>query len=120
MDMLQNVPNVGGTECETLGFNHLIDGYRQYTGPANLAQKRLVSSECGAIHTLAYQQTLPDLLWDVKRSFAGSVTQFILHGYPFTGQYGNTTWPGWTTFDYAVCSTILNHFYERLLTSSIL
>lgn len=101
MDMLQNIPDVGGPECESLGFNHLIDGYRQYTGPANLAQKRLVSTECGAIHEEAYQQTIPEWLWDAKRSFAGSVTQFIIHGYPYSGSYGNTTWPGWSTFDYA-------------------
>ena len=101
MDMQQNIPLVGGTECESLGFNHLIDGYRQYCGPANLAQKRLVSSECGAIYESAYAQTLPEWLWDVKRSFAGSVTQFIIHGFPYSGYYGNTTWPGWTTFDYA-------------------
>lgn len=100
-DMLQNVPDVGGPECESLGFNHLIDGYRQFTGPANLGQKRLVSSECGANEYDAYGQSYPEYLWDVKRSFAGSVTQFIIHGYPYTGYYGNTTWPGWTTFDYA-------------------
>ncbi|KAJ5820046.1 hypothetical protein N7474_005637 [Penicillium riverlandense] len=101
MEMLQNVPLVGGTECESLGFNHLIDGYRQYTGPANLAQKRLVSTEEGAIHEEAYQQTIPEWLWDAKRTIAGSVTQFIIHGYPYSGEYGNTTWPGWSTFDYA-------------------
>ena len=100
MDMLQNVPNVDAPECESLGFNHLIDGYRQYCGPANLAGKRLVSTECGANPIEAYQQTLPELLWDVKRSFAGSVTQFVFHGFPYSGPYGNTTWPGFTTFDY--------------------
>jgi len=99
--MLQNIGVVGGPECESLGFNHLIDGYRQYTGPANLAQKRLVSTECGAISGEAYQQTIPEWLWDAKRSFAGSVTQFIIHGFPYSGSYGNTTWPGWSTFDYA-------------------
>ena len=85
MDMLQNVPNVDAPECESLDFNHLIDGYRQYTGPANLAGKRVVSTECGAIHFEAYQQTMPELLWDVKRSIAGSVNQFVFHGYPFSG-----------------------------------
>ncbi len=101
MDMLQNVPNVDAPECESLGFNHLIDGYRQYAGPANLAGKRVISSELGANHLEAYQQTMPELIWDVKRSIAGSVNQFVFHGYPFSGSYGNTTWPGFTTFDYA-------------------
>ncbi|KAI9714496.1 MAG: hypothetical protein M1820_000457 [Bogoriella megaspora] len=99
MDMLQNVPNVDAPECESLGFNHLIDGYRQYCGPANLAGKRLVSTECGANVLEAYQETLPELLFDVKRSIAGSVTQFVFHGFPYSGPYGNTTWPGFTTFN---------------------
>lgn len=101
MDMMQNIPNVDAPECESLGFNHLIDGYRQYTGPANLAGKRVISTECGANHLEAYQQTMPELLWDVKRSIAGSVNQFVFHGYPYSGPYGNTTWPGFTTFDFA-------------------
>ncbi|KAI9668279.1 MAG: hypothetical protein M1821_001099 [Bathelium mastoideum] len=100
MDMLANVPNVDAPECESLGFNHLIDGYRQYCGPANLAGKRLVSTECGANPDEAYQLTLPELMFDVKRSIAGSVTQFVFHGFPYSGPYGNTTWPGFTTFDY--------------------
>lgn len=35
MDMLPNVPSVNGPECESLGFNHVIDAYRQFAGPAN-------------------------------------------------------------------------------------
>lgn len=85
LDMMSNIPNTDAPECESLGFNHLIDGYRQYSGPANLAGKRLVSTECGAIPDYVYQQTLPALLWDVKRSIVGSVTQFVFHGYPFSG-----------------------------------
>lgn len=38
MDMLANVPYVNAPECESLGFGHLIDGYRQYSGPANLVE----------------------------------------------------------------------------------
>ncbi|KAI9740347.1 MAG: hypothetical protein M1834_004926 [Cirrosporium novae-zelandiae] len=101
MDALQNVPNVDAPECESLGFSHLVDGYRQYAGPANLAGKRIISTECGANMYGVYQQTLPSLLWDVKRSIAGSVNTFVLHGYPYSGPYGNTTWPGFSTFDYA-------------------
>ena len=100
MDMLANIPYVNAPECETLGFTHNIDGYKQFAGPANLAGKRIISSETGAIPGYVYQQTLPDLLWDVKRSIAGGVNQFILHGYPYSGDYGNTTWPSFTTFAY--------------------
>jgi len=100
MDMLANVPHVNAPELESLGFNHLIDGYRQYAGPANLAGKRIVSSELGAQRNEVYSQTLPEMIWDIKRSVVGSVNNFILHGYPFSGTYPNTTWPGFTTFTY--------------------
>ena len=42
-------------------------------------------------------QTLPELMWKVKRSYAGALNQFVFHGYPYSGQYGNTTWPVFTT-----------------------
>ncbi|RAL14117.1 uncharacterized protein BO97DRAFT_448686 [Aspergillus homomorphus CBS 101889] len=98
MDMLANIPAVNGPETEALGFNNLLDGYRQFAGPAHLAGKRIISSEAGATMGEVYQQTIADLLWALKRSFAGSVNNFILHGWPMGGNYGNTTWPGFTTF----------------------
>ncbi|KAJ5930057.1 secreted protein [Penicillium verhagenii] len=100
MDMLANVPHVNAPECETLGFSENIDGYRQFSGPANLAGKRIISSEAGAIELEAYQQPMSELLWTFKRSFAGSVNNFIIHGFPNSGNYGNTSWPGFTTFMY--------------------
>lgn len=100
MDMLSNIPAVGAPECESLGFNHVIDAFRQFSGPANLAGKRVISSELGAQRNEVYSQTLPELIWDVKRSIAGSVNNFIYHGFPYTGSYPNTTWPGFTTFSY--------------------
>ena len=48
----------------------------------------------------SYQQTIPELLWDVKRSIVGGVNNFVFHGYPYSGTYPNTTWPSYTTFDY--------------------
>lgn len=100
MDMLANIPLVNAPECETYGFNHNIDGYRQFAGPANLAGKRIVSSECGAVVTEAYQQTIPELLWDAKRSIAGGVNQFVIHGFAVSGDYGQSTWPGLTMFEF--------------------
>ncbi|KAJ5716257.1 secreted protein [Penicillium malachiteum] len=100
MDMLSNVPHVNAPECETLGFSENIDGYRQFSGPANLAGKRIISSEAGAMYQAAYQESISELLWTFKRSFAGSVNNFIIHGFPNSGNYGNTTWPGFTTFAY--------------------
>ncbi|ORY00972.1 hypothetical protein BCR34DRAFT_102101 [Clohesyomyces aquaticus] len=100
MDMLANIPSVDAPETESLDFSDLIDGYRQYSGPANLARRRIISSECGAVRGEAYSQSLPEILWKVKRSYAGSVNQFVFHGFPYSGEYGNTTWPTWTTFNY--------------------
>ncbi|KAF1950375.1 hypothetical protein CC80DRAFT_539633 [Byssothecium circinans] len=104
MDMLANVPTVDAPETESLDFGDLIDGYRQYAGPANLARRRVISSECGAVRGEAYVETLPELLWKVKRSYAGSVNQFVFHGFPYSGYYGNTTWPTWSTFTYQYSS----------------
>ncbi|RMY75379.1 hypothetical protein D0862_13944 [Hortaea werneckii] len=100
LDVLADIPEVNAPETESLGFNHLIDGYRQYAGPASLAGKRIVSSELGAQREEVYSQTMPELIWDVKRSVVGSINNFVLHAYPFSGAYPNTTWPGFTTFTY--------------------
>ncbi|ETS81939.1 hypothetical protein PFICI_06941 [Pestalotiopsis fici W106-1] len=100
MDMLASVPWVSVPETESLDFSDLIDGYRQYSGPVYLAGHGIVSSECGAVRGEGFSQTLPELLWHVKRSYAGGVNQFVFHGFPYSGYYGNTTWPGFTTFNY--------------------
>lgn len=100
MDMLANIPHVNAPECETLGFSENIDSYRQFSGPANLAGKRVISSEAGALYGAAYQGSISELLWTFKRFFAGSINNFIIHGFPNSGNYGNTTWPGFTTFGY--------------------
>ncbi|KKY23906.1 putative secreted protein [Phaeomoniella chlamydospora] len=94
LDMLASIPYVNAPECEMLGFEHNIDGYRQFSGSANLADKRIISSEAGALTYRAYQQTIPELLWDLKRSIVGSINQYIIHGYPYSGNYGNISWPG--------------------------
>ncbi|KAK5108481.1 hypothetical protein LTR62_008299 [Meristemomyces frigidus] len=104
VDMLSVIPSVEAPECESLDFSDLIDGYRQYVGPAHLAQRRIVSSECGAVRGEGYVQTLPELLWKVKRAYAGGLNQLVFHGYPYSGQYGNTTWPVFTTFNYQYSS----------------
>ncbi|KAL2851066.1 hypothetical protein BJY01DRAFT_245168 [Aspergillus pseudoustus] len=102
VDMQSNIPIVDAPECESLGFNNEIDAYRQYSGPANLAGKRVISSELGANYPLAYQQNFTRLLWEVNRSIVGSVNQFVLHGFPYSGPYPNTTWPSINTFVYFV------------------
>ena len=85
MDMLSSIPIVDIPECELLDFSDLIDGYRQYSGPAHLAGRAIVSSECGAVRDEAVTQTLTELLWHVKRSYAGALNQFVFHGFPYSG-----------------------------------
>ena len=80
---------VDAPECEALGFNNLIDGYRQYVGPANLAGKRVISSELGVGEQRAYASVLPEVLFSVKRSLAAGINQFVFHGAPYSGQVGN-------------------------------
>jgi hypothetical protein len=81
---------VNAPECEALGFNNLVDGYRQYVGPANLAGKRIISSELGVEGKGAYASVLPELLFSVKRSLAAGINQFVFHGAPYSGQVGNS------------------------------
>lgn len=104
LDMLALLPTLNAPETESLGFNHDIDAYRQFAGPSNLAGKRVISSELGAQREEVYSQTMPELIWDVKRSVVGGIDNFIYHGYSFGGDYPNTTWPGYTTFSYRFSS----------------
>ncbi|KAL3468836.1 hypothetical protein BJX99DRAFT_268992 [Aspergillus californicus] len=100
MDTLTNVPVVDAPECESLQFGDNIDGYRQFSGPAYLAGKAVVSNEMGAI-SAAYNYPLPRLLYSIASAVAGGVNQFVLHGQSYTGNYYETTWPGYTAFSYS-------------------
>ncbi|PYH97995.1 hypothetical protein BO71DRAFT_447541 [Aspergillus ellipticus CBS 707.79] len=100
MDMLASIPSVGAPECESLGFGNSIDGYRQFSGPAVLSDKKVISNEMGAVESEAYQHPITDLLWQIGRATSGGVNQVVLHGQSFTGDYYETTWPGYTAFWY--------------------
>ena len=101
---------VDAPEDESLAFNNTIgnthhgfrynykllvlthtDSYRQYTGAANLAGKRVISNEMGAQVFHVYQQTLPQLLGMTKRAYSTGNNQMVFHGSPYTWQYPNTT-----------------------------
>ena len=87
-------------ECESLGFVDSVDLYRQFSGPAHLAGKTIISNEMGAVHQPAFSLTIPELLFRIKRAMSGGVTMNVLHGSPYSGNYPNTTWPGYTAFYY--------------------
>ncbi|CAK7218393.1 hypothetical protein SBRCBS47491_003494 [Sporothrix bragantina] len=101
VDMQSLVAKADIPECEDLAFGSNIDGYRQFTAPAFLAGKLIVSAEVGAALGQAYQMTLPRWLQIIHRLFAGGVNALVLHGLAYSGAYPNTTWPGYVPFTYA-------------------
>jgi len=97
---LSDVPFLDSPEAESLGFGDQLDAFRQITGPAHLSGSSTISIEVGGVSYAAYGQSIPDLLSRIKRSLAGGITMHIIHGSPYSGNYPNTTWPGYTGFEY--------------------
>lgn len=60
----------------------------------------LISSEVGAVNYVSYSETIPNLLYHIKRSWAGGVNQMVIHGAIYSGDYVNTTWPGYQSFGF--------------------
>ncbi|KAF7631417.1 hypothetical protein AFLA_012274 [Aspergillus flavus NRRL3357] len=100
VDMLEAIPSVDIPETETLSFSNLIAGFRQFSGPANLAGKNVISIELGANFGQAYYQTWTELLQEAKHAFVAGVNQLVIHGETYSHTYDNTTWPGFTSFNY--------------------
>lgn len=100
LEMLRNIPSVDAPEGESLGFEDSVTSYRQLSGPAHISGRNVVSSEMGAVSGPAFNLTIPQFLYHGKAGFAGGITQHVLHGAPYSGNYPNTTWPGYTTFWY--------------------
>ncbi|KAL0264982.1 hypothetical protein SLS55_000938 [Diplodia seriata] len=100
LNMLDDISILDAPEGESLGFNNIIDTYRQFSGPAHLSGISVISSECGALSGAPYQQTFNDLLWSVRRGLAAGISMHVLHGFAYSGPYTNTTWPSYTTFTY--------------------
>lgn len=98
LDMETNIDRVNAPECESLAFNNNIDGYRQFSGAANVAQKSVISNEMGADQGKALALPISELLGQINYAFAGGINQVVLHGQTFTGDYPETTWPGYLAF----------------------
>lgn len=97
------IPLVGAPELESLGFGESIDTYRQFTGPAHLSSRNIISTEIGAQRGGAYAQTIPRLIGLFQDSFAAGVNTLSIHGLAYGGTYPGTTWPGYTPFQYEFC-----------------
>lgn len=102
MDMEASIPYVDVPESESLQWHDNVDGYRQFSGAANLARKNILSNELGAVFGRAYSFTIPELLFAMNRAVSGGMNQFVIHGQSYTGNYPQTTWPGYTAFIYYV------------------
>lgn len=100
MDMEASIPFVDVPESESLQWHDNVDGYRQFSGAANLARKNVLSNELGAVFGRAYSFTIPELLFSMNRAVSGGINQFVIHGQSYTGNYPQTTWPGYTAFIY--------------------
>ncbi|KAJ6606626.1 hypothetical protein DFH09DRAFT_14843 [Mycena vulgaris] len=86
-------------EIESLGVP-TIDEARQLTGGVHLGNHTIFSSETGANVGETYAIRMAELLLDAKTQYAGGVNLALLHGFPYSGAYPNTTWPGLVTFGY--------------------
>jgi hypothetical protein len=95
-----DIPLIAAPELESLGFSEDIDLYRQFTGAAHIASRNVISTEIGARSIGAYALTVPALVNLFQDSFAGGVNTLVIHGFPYSGDYFGTTWPGYTPFNY--------------------
>ncbi|KAF7359295.1 Secreted protein [Mycena sanguinolenta] len=86
-------------EIESLGVP-TIDEARQLSGGVHLGNHTLFSSETGANPGESYSFRMAELLLDAKTQYAGGVNIALLHGFPYSGAYPGTTWPGITTFGF--------------------
>lgn len=100
LNMQADIAIVEAPELESLEFNEDIDLYRQFTGPAHLAGRNVISTEIGARRIGAYALTVPALVGLFQDSYAVGVNTMVIHGFPYTGEYVQTTWPGYTPFQY--------------------
>ncbi|KAK7439984.1 hypothetical protein VKT23_017237 [Stygiomarasmius scandens] len=86
-------------ETESLGVP-TVDQARQLSGGVHLGNHPIFSSETGARLGAGYALRMIELLEDAKMQYASGVNVVMLHGYAYSGNYPNTTWPGFTTFAY--------------------
>jgi hypothetical protein len=102
------VSHVQVPELESLGFKSDIDLYRQFTGAAHLAGHNVISTEIGAVLGGAYKLRIPQLKSLFDGSYAAGVNTMVVHGYAYSGEYFDTTWPGYTPFQFEY-SEMWNH-----------
>ncbi|KAH8646860.1 hypothetical protein BX600DRAFT_405689, partial [Xylariales sp. PMI_506] len=98
LDMAASVGVPDLPETESLTFDNNIDAYLEFSGPVHLVGKSVISMELAAVQLRAFSLFITDLIWLVNRAIVGGVNQFIIHGQSYSGNYAETTWPGYTAF----------------------
>lgn len=98
---------IGIPENEPLG-RPLLDNFRIMSAAVHLDRKEVYSYECAAEPWYGYGQTHEDILWWIKRSYAGGMNSQVFHGANYCGYYdgeGNDggvgpciNWPGFEGF----------------------
>lgn len=98
---------VGVPENEPLG-RPLLDNFRNMSAAVHLDRKDVYSYECAAEPWHGYGQTHEDILWWIKRSYAGGMNSQVFHGADYCGYFdgeGNNNgvgpgihWPGFEGF----------------------
>ncbi|KAJ3904394.1 hypothetical protein F5879DRAFT_73881 [Lentinula edodes] len=86
-------------EIESFGVP-TIDEARQLSGGVHLGNRTIFSSETGARVEEANVIRMVELLQDANAQYAAGVNVVMIHGFPYSGNHANTTWPGITTFGY--------------------
>ncbi|MBP3870093.1 MAG: hypothetical protein J6E46_03870 [Faecalicoccus sp.] len=85
-----------------------FDNLKVMAGAVHVMHKPIYSFECSAEFDNAYGQSPEDLMWWIKRGWAGGMNQQVFHGISYRGGYDgpgndqgfvpNTAWPGFEAF----------------------
>lgn len=67
-----------------------VYSYRQFSSPANLAGKPIISNKIGANILSAYQAPFPALSSEVKKAYSGGTSQLVIHGATYSWSFPET------------------------------
>ncbi|MGQ4267586.1 glycosyl hydrolase [Nocardiopsis changdeensis] len=95
-DALVKTALVDIAEGESLGFKNL-DDFRSLAGGRDLAGKRVLSSEAGAVYGGSYSTTWEQTVRTVSREYSAGVNLAVLHGFSYADAPG-ARWPGFAAF----------------------
>ncbi|MFV2196778.1 glycosyl hydrolase [Nocardiopsis sp. LOL_012] len=95
-DAVAKAAVVDNAEGESLGFKNL-DDFRSLAGGRDLAGKKILSSEAGAVYGGSYSTTWEQTVRTIAREYAAGVNMAVLHGFSYADAPG-AQWPGFAAF----------------------